>query len=152
MVVEGSHEAIIDRETGTSSRGCGSTNAGAPTWMSRNKYSGLVVCADCGATMVLHRSHTMKPTQNNFTCRTYKRFGKEVCAAHYIRECVLDEIVLEDIRQVTALAREQTQAFAAYICDPPVCRAPAGDPQAGVGTVRHAKAERGTGGHLQAAV
>ena len=34
-----------------------------------------------------------------------------------IRECVLDEIVLEDIRQVTALAREQTQAFAAYICD-----------------------------------
>ena len=37
--------------------------------------------------------------------------------AHYIRECVLDEIVLEDIRRVTAMAREHTQEFAAYICD-----------------------------------
>lgn len=59
----------------------------------------------------------MKPTQNNFTCRTYKKAGSEVCTAHYIRECVLDEIVLEDIRRVTAMAREHTQEFAAYICD-----------------------------------
>lgn len=82
-----------------------------------NKYSGLVICADCGSTMVLHRARTMKPTQNNFTCRTYKKAGSEVCTAHYIRECVLDEIMLEDIRRVTAMAREHTQEFAAYICD-----------------------------------
>ena len=117
MVVEGSHEAIIDRETWDIVQRVRQHKRRRTNMDEQNKYSGLVVCADCGATMVLHRSHTMKPTQNNFTCRTYKRFGKEVCAAHYIRECVLDEIVLEDIRQVTALAREQTQAFAAYICD-----------------------------------
>ena len=59
----------------------------------------------------------MSASYNHFTCRTYKKEGAEVCTAHYIRECVLDEIVLEDIRRVTALARERTQAFAAYICD-----------------------------------
>ena len=32
-----------------------------------------------------------------------------------IRECVLEEIVLEDIRRVTAMAREHAQEFAAYI-------------------------------------
>ena len=65
--------------------------------------------------MVLHRAHTMKPTWNNFTCRTYKKEGSEVCTAHYIRECVLDEVILEDLRRVTAMAREHTREFAEYI-------------------------------------
>ena len=55
-----------------------------PTKMNeQNKYSGLIVCADCGTTMVLHQAHTMKPTWNSFTCRTYKKEGEEVCTAHY---------------------------------------------------------------------
>ena len=57
----------------------------------------------------------MKPTWNNFTCRTYKKEGSEVCTAHYIRECVLDEVILEDLRRVTAMAREHTREFAEYI-------------------------------------
>ena len=36
----------------------------------------------------------MKPEWNNFACYTYKKKGSEVCSAHYIRECVLDEVVL----------------------------------------------------------
>lgn len=81
----------------------------------QNKYSGLVVCADCGRAMVLHRAHTMAATYNHFTCRTYKKDGIEVCTAHYIRECILDEVVLEDLRRVTAQAREHTREFAEYI-------------------------------------
>ena len=57
----------------------------------------------------------MSATYNHFACRTYKKKGAEVCSAHYIRECVLDEIVLEDIRGVTAMARENTAEFASYI-------------------------------------
>ena len=81
----------------------------------QNKYSGLVVCADCGATMVLHRAHTMSAAYSHFTCRTYKKYGAETCTGHYIRECVLDEVILEDLRRVTAMAREHTQEFAEYI-------------------------------------
>ena len=75
------------------------------------------MCADCGSTIVLHRAHAMFASYNHFTCRTYKKDGAEVCTAHYIRECILDEIVLEDIQRVTAMAREHTQEFASYICD-----------------------------------
>lgn len=57
----------------------------------------------------------MKPEWNNFACYTYKKKGSEVCSAHYIRECVLDEVVLEDLRRVTAMAREHTREFAEYI-------------------------------------
>ena len=80
----------------------------------QNKYSGLVICADCGKTMVLHRAHTMSADYNHFTCRTYKKDG-EACTAHYIRECILDEIVLEDLRWVTAEARKHPQEFAEYL-------------------------------------
>ena len=65
--------------------------------------------------MVLHRVHTMKPEWNHFICRTYKKSGPEVCTGHYIREVILDEVVLEDLLQVTAMAQEHTQEFAEYI-------------------------------------
>ena len=57
--------------------------------------------------------HTEEGRQayNHFTYRTYKKDGE----AHYIRECVLDEIVLEDLRRVTSAAREHPEKFAAYI-------------------------------------
>ena len=90
-------------------------NRRRPTKMEeQNKYSGLVFCADCGSNMVLHRARTMSASYNHFTCRTYKKDG-ESCTGHYIMECVLDEVVLEDLRRVTAMARERPEEFAAYI-------------------------------------
>ena len=80
----------------------------------QNEYSGLAVCADYGSTMVLHHTHTMSRSYNHCTCRTYKKDGA-LCTAHYIRECVLDDVVLKDLRRVTAMAREHTQEFATYI-------------------------------------
>ena len=80
-----------------------------------NMFSGLVYCADCGKPMVLHRAHTMKPEQNNFTCRTYKKDGAEACTGHYIREVALTEIVLETIRRAAAFARSHPEQFAEYI-------------------------------------
>ena len=86
-------------------------NRRRPTKMEeQNKYSGLVL----GSNMVLHRARTMSASYNHFTCRTYKKDG-ESCTGHYIRECVLDEVVLEDLRRVTAMARERPEEFAAYI-------------------------------------
>ena len=115
MVIEGSHEALIDKETWDIVQRV-RQHRRRPTKMEElNKYSGLVVCADCGSVMVLHRAHTMSASYNHFTCRTYKKEGAEVCTAHYIREQILDEVVLEDIRRVTARVREHPREFAAYI-------------------------------------
>lgn len=65
--------------------------------------------------MVLHRAHTMKPEWNHFIFRTYKKSGPEVCTGHYIREVILDQVVLEALRQATAITQEHTQKFAEYI-------------------------------------
>jgi ribosomal protein L32 len=115
LVFEGTHPALVTREVWDIVQRVRQNRRRTTKMNVQNKYSGLVVCADCGATMVLHRAHTMKPTWNNFTCRTYKKDGSEVCTAHYIQECVLDEVILEDLRRVTAMAREHTREFAEYV-------------------------------------
>ena len=67
-----------------------------------------------------HASRTHDHTEdgrqayNHFTYRTYKKDG-EACTGHYIREYVLNEIVLEDLHRVTSAAREHPEKFAAYI-------------------------------------
>jgi site-specific DNA recombinase len=77
----------------------------------QNMFSGLVYCAGCGGTMVLHRAHTMDAVKNNFMCSTYKKRGKEICTGHYIRENQLAEIILDDLRRVTHFARQQEALF-----------------------------------------
>ena len=114
MVFENTHPALITREVWDVVQRVRKNKRRLTKMEEQNKYSGLVFCADCGSNMVLHRAHTMSASYNHFTCRTYKKDG-EACTGHYIRECVLDEIVLEDLRRVTSAAREHPEKFAAYI-------------------------------------
>ena len=114
MVFENTHSALITREVWDMVQRVRKNKRRLTKMEEQNKYSGLVFCADCGSNMVLHRAHTMSASYNHFTCRTYKKDG-EACTGHYIRECVLDEIVLEDLRRVTSAAREHPEKFAAYI-------------------------------------
>ena len=114
LVFKDTHPALITQEVWDIVQRV-RKNRRRPTKMEeQNKYSGLVFCADCGSNMVLHRARTMSASYNHFTCRTYKKDG-ESCTGHYIRECILDEVVLEDLRRVTAMARERPEEFAAYI-------------------------------------
>ena len=114
MVFENTHPALITREVWDIVQRVRKNKRRLTKMEEQNKYSGLVFCADCGSNMVLHRARTMSASYNHFTCRTYKKDG-ESCTGHYIRECVLDEVVLEDLRRVTAMARERPEEFAAYI-------------------------------------
>ena len=112
LVFKDTHPALITQEVWDIVQRV-RKNRRRPTKMEeQNKYSGLVFCADCGSNMVLHRARTTSASYNHFTCRTYKKDG-ESCTGHYIRECVLDEVVLEDLRRVTAMARERPEEFAA---------------------------------------
>ena len=114
LVFENTHPALITREVWDMVQRVRKNKRRLTKMEEQNKYSGLVFCADCGSNMVLHRARTMSASYNHFTCRTYKKDG-ESCTGHYIRECVLDEVVLEDLRRVTAMARERPEEFAAYI-------------------------------------
>ena len=114
LVFENTHPALVTQEVWDIVQRVRKSKRRRTNMDEQNKYSGLVFCSDCGSNMVLHRAHTISASYNHFTCRTYKRDG-EACTGHYIRECVLDEVVLEDLRRITAMAREHPEEFAAYI-------------------------------------
>ena len=75
-----------------------------------DKYAGYLFCGECGSRLYLHRGKTIKPENNNFQCGGFQRRTTD-CTAHYIRENVLDQIVLHNLKTVTAFAREQPEEF-----------------------------------------
>lgn len=116
ILVENVHEPLITQELWDIVQDVRQHKKRTPKQMDEpNMFSGLVYCADCGKTLVLHRAHTMDAVKNNFMCYTYKKKGKEVCSAHYIRELDLVQIILDDLRRVTHFARQKEKLFAEYI-------------------------------------
>jgi len=113
--IENTHEAIIDKTTWDIVQDIRKHKRRRANMAEQNIFSGLIYCKDCGTTMVLHRAHTMDAVKNNFTCRTYKKKGKDVCTGHFIREVQLAEIILDDLRRVTHYARQNEFLFAKHI-------------------------------------
>ena len=63
--------------------------------------SGFLFCADCGGKMKLCTSVRRNGKRFlHFDCGYHKRYGKSYCFSHYISASVLEEIVLEDIRDM----------------------------------------------------
>ena len=64
---------------------------------------GLVVCPDCGNTMIVRRVKKNKESENVktiYVCRTYAKYRNNVCSMHYFREDKLNELVINEIRRV----------------------------------------------------
>lgn len=73
-------------------------------------FTSILVCADCGSRMNFCTCKSFEGKQDHYTCAKYKA-GREECTAHYIREEVLRDIVLERIQAVTAYVRKDAEGF-----------------------------------------
>ena len=75
-----------------------------------NPFAGIVYCADCGERMYLSRRKNERPEQEHMRCSTYAKDTKE-CTVHYIRTCVLREIVLGELNKLLATVKENEDEF-----------------------------------------
>lgn len=73
-------------------------------------FSGLVVCADCGSKLHFATCKNFEGRQDHYVCAEYKS-GRGTCSAHYIREDVLRDVVLERIRAMTEYIRADVEGF-----------------------------------------
>ena len=73
-------------------------------------FSGLLFCADCCGKLHFATSKRFEGKQDRYVCCRYKS-NRGTCTAHYIREDVLREIVLERIRAVNEYIRDDVDAF-----------------------------------------
>ena len=111
IIVEGMHEAIIDRDTYDIVQEKVRSRKRADAWGNFSLFSGLVKCGQCGSTMNIRRAN-QKGNDRIYTCSRYNKYGKTHCTQHRIKYDTLYGIVLEQIRSCAekALADEQEAA------------------------------------------
>jgi len=68
-------------------------------------------CADCGSKMYLSSGECLNPNQDNYTCSGFRTKKQRCGSAHFIRQVVLNEIVLKEIQTLTAVASNHEEAF-----------------------------------------
>lgn len=110
IVIENAHEAIISKELWDKvkevEKAVGHGKHTKRGYM--HPLSGLMLCADCGAKMRLGwNTQIAKRTGEekvyfNFNCGTKSRTGSSGCFSHFIPVPVLEQIVLNDVKDKAA--------------------------------------------------
>ncbi len=109
-IFQNTHEAIIDQETFDIVQ---RIRDGRRRWTPMGEMpvlSGMVFCADCGAKLYQVRGRSL-PQSEYMVCATYRKKGKHLCTSHQVRNSVLEELLLDGIRSVTAYARDHEDEF-----------------------------------------
>ena len=73
-------------------------------------FSGLLYCPDCGAKLHFRTCKSFNGNQDNYVCSNYKS-AMGLCSAHYIREEVLRDIVLEHIQRALRYIQQFEAGF-----------------------------------------
>lgn len=102
VVVEGTHEPLVDRETFQKVRMLVNSRKHTRSRTYDFLLKGLIFCHECGYPLaVLNRKNARGEDVLYFVCRTYQRFTKAgVCTCHSIKEQVVTEAVVNKVREV----------------------------------------------------
>lgn len=97
QIIPDTHEAIIDRDTFDRVQELRSHRRRLSPTGRKSLFSGLVYCGDCGSIMHFCAAKSLEPKEEFFRCSNYKLNGGN-CTLHYIRNVVLEDVVLSVIR------------------------------------------------------
>ena len=73
-------------------------------------FSGLVYCPDCGSKLHFCASKSLSRDQEFFRCANYKD-GRGSCKIHFIRDVVLEKVVLEAVRNLADFVKCHEPVF-----------------------------------------
>ena len=109
-VFENTHEAIIDQETFDIVQRIRDGRRRQTPMGEMPILSGMLYCADCGAKLYQVRARGWTHEQEHFVCATYRRI-KGGCSSHQIHNVQVEEILLRELRRITAFARDHEDEF-----------------------------------------
>ena len=115
QIFENTHEAIISEDVFEIVKGLRSVKRVLTPLGDPPILSGLVYCADCGKKLYQVRSRRLKEKDYYLMCGNYRRNGTDICACHHIRNIVLEEIILSELKQIADLARNYENEFVELI-------------------------------------
>ena len=116
VIFENTQEAIIEESVFLVVQKIRQTRR-RPTKMGEmGMFSGLLYCADCGGKMYLCRANNFKPEQEYYLCSTYRK-DRTLCSTHSIRNVILEEIVLKNLREAIQYVTQYESDFVQQAAD-----------------------------------
>ena len=110
MVFPNTHEAIIDRETWEIVQTLRQNKRRPNRTGEVSIFSGLLYCADCGEKLYYSVTNNYRHEGAYFFCSSYRKNSTN-CSAHYIREKLLYELVLESMKRVLSYVQVFEKQF-----------------------------------------
>ena len=103
-------EAIIDEETFNTVHEMRTSRRRNTATGRTSLFSNLVFCGDCGSKMYFCAAKSINENQEFFRCSAYKE-NRGMCTIHFIRNVVLEEMVLETVRKTAKYISENETVF-----------------------------------------
>lgn len=110
-VFPNTHPAIIDRETFGLVQNLRQHRRRPTRTGTVSMFSGLLYCADCGSKLGYSTTNNYKREQAYFFCSGYRK-NTDLCSAHYIREKVVEQLVLEGLQRLLWYVQIYEKQFA----------------------------------------
>ena len=110
-VFPNTHPAIIDRETFALVQTLRQHRRRPTRTGAVSMFSGLLYCADCGNKLGYSATNNYKREQAYFFCSGYRK-NTDLCSAHYIRERVVEQLVLEGLQRLLWYVQVYEKRFA----------------------------------------
>ena len=107
IIVPNTHEPLVDAETWEYVQKSISARKHPVKNSTIQLFAGFLKCEDCGLSL----GYSMRYNIEYYMCSTYRRHGLKCCSGHYIRKDVLEQVVLDDIRKYSMLAKDKTDAL-----------------------------------------
>ena len=111
QIFENTHPAIINRETFELVQKLRKHRRRPNRTGEVSMFSGLLYCADCGERLYYSVTNNYKREQAYFFCSAYRK-NSNVCSAHYIREKIVEQLVLESMQRVLWYVQSYEKLFA----------------------------------------
>ncbi len=111
QIFKNTHPAIIDEETFSLVQELRKNKRRLNKTGIISMFSGLVYCADCGQKLYYSSTNNYKHDYANFYCSSYRK-DTELCTMHYIREKVIYDLILEDMKRVFFFVTAYEKEFA----------------------------------------
>lgn len=108
IVVENTHEPLIDQETFDLQGRMGKQRTCTKKGNHSNIFSNIVKCADCGRNMSSVGTRK-KNAVANLACGNYKFYGASKCSNHFIDYTALYNIVLSSIKEMITLTKKEEE-------------------------------------------
>ncbi|MDR0862297.1 MAG: DUF4368 domain-containing protein, partial [Oscillospiraceae bacterium] len=121
LVFEGTHPAIIQSETWEIVRRMREHKRRAPRYGNPGLFSGAAYCSDCGGKLYYHtreiwnKARTQVRYEGSYSCAAYRKDvqyqTERLCTCHYIREIQLEQLVLDELRELLSYAARDEKEF-----------------------------------------